>query len=344
MRQRTHAEFLSPAMGSSRRTLAFVVPTLTLGSSVIALGSSTMLAWSTIDPTSTSCTASANPATNFTAPAPAASGSITVTPAAAGATVYTLTCTGAGGTSASNSVTLFATSGTPAGDADAHPRIDLGRGGQIDHHHLELGERHELHGVGKLERDARRDAAARRSPRRSSAPRPSRWSVRISAARRRRSSVTLDATSALVKPPAPTLTLGASSITADTTTQLSWSSARRDQLHSLGEHERQSKRLERCPGAERHVHHHAGNCGHVRLQPDVLECRRQLADVDRDAHRDRPHDTGGGGGARSGVAVGARADASCFSGGGSMPGWPGPGSAAPLHQHPLDAAGVGART
>src|SRR6202044_3249433 len=38
-------------------------------------------------------------------------------------------------------------------------------------------------------------------------------------------SVSLDATSALVKPPAPTLTLGASSIAADTTTTLAWSSA-----------------------------------------------------------------------------------------------------------------------
>ena len=38
-------------------------------------------------------------------------------------------------------------------------------------------------------------------------------------------SVSLNATSAVVKPAAPTLTLGASSIPADTTTSLTWSSA-----------------------------------------------------------------------------------------------------------------------
>jgi hypothetical protein len=38
-------------------------------------------------------------------------------------------------------------------------------------------------------------------------------------------SVSLNATAALVKPPAPTLTLGKSSIAADTTTSITWSSA-----------------------------------------------------------------------------------------------------------------------
>jgi hypothetical protein len=203
---------------------AFVVPTLTLGASFIPFGSSTTLSWSTLDPTSTSCTAAANPATNFTAPTPAASGSITVTPAAAGATVYTFTCTGAASTSASNSATLFATSGTPP----AAPTLTLAST-QIR--------------VGQSTTISWNSATA------TSCTASGSWSGTLAAMGSETItpavigsetftlvcsnlggpsaavSVSLDATSAVVKPPAPTLTLGASKIAADTTTTLTWSSA-----------------------------------------------------------------------------------------------------------------------
>ena len=204
---------------------AFVVPTLTLAATSIPLGSSTTLAWSTLDPTSTSCTAAANPATNFTAPTPpATSGSLTVKPAAAGATVYTFSCTGAAGTSASSSVTLFATSGTPP----AAPTLTLAASSVA---------------VGKSTTISWSSVNA------TSCTASGSWSGTLAATGTQTItpsvvgtetftlvctnlggpsaavSVSLDATSALVKPPAPTLTLGASSVAADTTTTLTWSSA-----------------------------------------------------------------------------------------------------------------------
>jgi hypothetical protein len=202
---------------------AFVVPTLTLGASSIPFGNSTSLSWSTLDPTSTSCTAAANPATNFTPPTPAASGSITVTPAAAGATVYTFTCTGAAGTSAANSATLFATSGTPPAAPTltlASPQVRVGQSTTISWS----------------------SATA------TSCTASGTWSGTLAASGSETItpafigtetftlicsnlggpsaavSVSLDATSAAVIPPAPTLTLGASKIAADTTTTLTWSS------------------------------------------------------------------------------------------------------------------------
>jgi hypothetical protein len=202
---------------------AFVVPTVTLASSSIPFGSSTTLSWSTLDPTSTSCTAAANPATNFTAPAPAASGSLTVTPAAAGATVYTFTCIGAAGTSASGSATLFATSGTPP----ATPTLTLGA---------------TTIAVGKSTTITWSSASA------TSCTASGSWTGTLAASGSETitpaivgpetftlicsnlggpsaaASVTLDATSSLVKPAAPVLTLGATSIQAQTTTTLAWSS------------------------------------------------------------------------------------------------------------------------
>jgi hypothetical protein len=203
---------------------AFVVPTLTLGAALIPFGNSTTLAWSTLDPTSTSCTAVADPATNFTPPAPAASGSITVTPAAAGATVYTFTCTGAAGTSASNSATVFATSGAPP----ATPTLTLAAT-QV--------------AVGKSTTISWSSATA------TSCTASGSWSGTLAASGSEpitpavvgtetftlicsnlggpsaAASVSLDATAQLAKPSAPTLTLGASSIHAETTTTLTWSSA-----------------------------------------------------------------------------------------------------------------------
>jgi hypothetical protein len=201
---------------------AFVVPTLTLAATSIPFGSSTTLSWSTLD--ATSCTAAANPATNFTPPTPAASGTLTVTPAAAGATVYTLTCTGAGGISAANSATLFATSGTPP----VAPTLTLASPSVA---------------VGKSTTLSWSSATA------TSCTASGSWSGTLAATGSQTItpavigtetftlvcsnlggpsapvSVSLDATAAVVKPPAPTLTLGASSIPGQTTTTITWSSA-----------------------------------------------------------------------------------------------------------------------
>ena len=209
--------------GFIQANAAFVVPTLTLAATSIPFGSSTTLSWSTLDPTSTSCTASANPTTNFTPPTPAASGSLTVTPAAAGATVYTFTCTGAGGTSAANSVSLFATSGT----APVAPTLTLASP-SVE--------------VGKSTTISWNSATA------TSCTASGSWSGTLAATGSQTitpavvgtqtftlvcsnlggpspaASVSLNATAAVVKPPAPTMTLGAATIPAQTTTTLSWSS------------------------------------------------------------------------------------------------------------------------
>ena len=202
---------------------ALMVPTLTLGAALIPLGSSTTLAWSTLDPTSTSCTASANPATNFTPPAPAASGSITVTPAAAGATVYTFTCTGAGATSASNSVSLFATSGPPPGTptlALASSSVAVGKSSTIT---WSSADATSCVASGSWSGTLAASGSQTITPTVIGSETFTLvcWSLGGPSTS---ASVTLDATSALVPPPAPTLTLGATKISALTTTQLSWSS------------------------------------------------------------------------------------------------------------------------
>ncbi len=83
---------------------ALVVPSLSLASTSIALGSSTTLTWSSIY--ATGCTASGG-----WSGAQAANGSATLTPTAVGTATYTLTCTNASGTSAAGSASLTVTSG-----------------------------------------------------------------------------------------------------------------------------------------------------------------------------------------------------------------------------------------
>ncbi len=92
--------------GFIQADLALVVPTLTLGSNVIAQGSSTSLTWSTID--ATSCTASGD-----WSGAQNPNGTVTLTPVATGVTSYTLTCTNSTGTLAASTVTL-STGAAPA--------------------------------------------------------------------------------------------------------------------------------------------------------------------------------------------------------------------------------------
>jgi hypothetical protein len=202
---------------------AFVVPTLTLAAASIPFGSSTTLTWSTLD--ASSCTAAANPATNFTSPAaPATSGSLTVTPAAAGATVYTFTCTGAAGTSASNSVTLLATSGTPAIAptlALASTSVEVGKPTTIT---WSSANATSCTASGSWSGTLASSGSQTITPAVVGTETFTLICTNLggpSAA----VSVSLNATAALVKPPAPTLTLGASTIHADTTTSLTWSSA-----------------------------------------------------------------------------------------------------------------------
>jgi len=78
------------------------VPTLTLGSPSVAVGSSTTLAWSSVS--ATSCTASGAWSGTL-----ATSGSETITPSAVGPQTYSLTCSNAGGPSTAVSVILTAT-------------------------------------------------------------------------------------------------------------------------------------------------------------------------------------------------------------------------------------------
>jgi len=196
---------------------AFVVPTLTLAAASVPLGSSTTLTWSTLD--ASSCTASGG-----WSGAQTTSGSLTVTPASAGVTVYTLTCTGLAGASAANSASLTATSGAVA----VAPTLSLGSTSVA---------------VGKSTTITWSSANA------TSCTASGSWSGTLAAQGTQTItpaavgtetftlvcsnlggtsapvSVSLNATAALVKPPAPTLTLGASSIHADTTTSITWSSA-----------------------------------------------------------------------------------------------------------------------
>ena len=74
-------------------------PTLTLGSSSVAVGSSTTLTWSSAN--NQGCTASGT----WTGPE-ASTGSMTITPTAVGTQTYTLVCTNVAGTSPATSVTL----------------------------------------------------------------------------------------------------------------------------------------------------------------------------------------------------------------------------------------------
>ncbi len=264
---------------------AFVVPTITLGAASIPFGSSTTLAWSTLDPTSTSCTATANPATNFTPPAPAASGSITVTPAAAGATVYTLTCTGAAATSASNSVSLFATSGTPP----VAPTLTLASTSVA---------------VGKSTTISWSSATA------TSCTASGSWSGTLAASGSQTItpaaigsetftlvcsnlggpstavSVTLQATSALQPPPAPTLTLGATKISALTTTSITWSSAGATSCTASGNANANQSGWNGVQQPSATFTITPETAGTLRLQPDLLEYRGYLAHLERDPHRD----------------------------------------------------------
>ena len=83
-------------------------PTLTLGATSIAAGSSTTITWSSVN--TTGCTASGS-----WSGALAGSGNQSVTPTAAGTDTYSLTCANAAGSSTPVSVSLMVTAPPPSG-------------------------------------------------------------------------------------------------------------------------------------------------------------------------------------------------------------------------------------
>jgi Subtilase family len=197
---------------------ALVVPALTLTASSIPLGTSATLTWSSID--ATSCTAS-----GAWTGAQASSGSVVVTPTSAGSQTYTLTCANANasGIGAASSVTLTATSGAPP----AAPTLSLGSPS------LAVGKSTTLSwsSTGATSCTASGDWNGTLAVSGSQTITPSSVGTEVFSltcsnlgGNSPTSSVTLIATPALVAPPAPVVTLGASSIPADTTTTLSWTS------------------------------------------------------------------------------------------------------------------------
>jgi subtilase family protein len=194
---------------------AFAVPTLTLAASTIAFGGSTTLSWSTID--ASSCVASGG----WTG-SQATSGSVTVTPTVAGPTAYTLTCSNTAGTSAAGSAVLFATSGAPP----AAPSLSLSATS------IRAGQSATISWS-----DTATNCTASGS-----------WTGTLSASGDRTitptavgtetftlictnnggpsaaSSVTLTVTPEVAVPPAPVLTLGETSVPADSSLSITWSS------------------------------------------------------------------------------------------------------------------------
>jgi hypothetical protein len=196
---------------------AFVVPTLTLGAASVPLGSSTTLAWWSLD--ASSCTASGG----WSGAQTTRGSGFTVTPASAGVTVYTLTCTGPAG-SAANSVSLIATSGTVA----LAPTLTLGSTSVPVGHSTSISwssaNATSCTASGSWSGTLAAQGTQTITP---AAVGTETFTLACSnlGGTSAPVSVSLNATAAVVKPAAPTLTLGASSIPADTTTTIKWSSA-----------------------------------------------------------------------------------------------------------------------
>jgi len=213
----------SSGYGFIQADTSLVIPTLSLSAPSIALGSTATLTWTSVY--ATSCTASGSGSglsANWSG-AEATGGSVVLTPTAAGAQTYTLTCTNAFGTTAAETASLQVYSGTPP----AVPTLTLGSPSVA---------------VGSSTTLAWSSASA------TSCTAGGAWSGALAASGSETitptavgpqtytltcsnlggpsaaASVTLTATAETVVPAAPTLTLGAPSIPADTTTTISWSS------------------------------------------------------------------------------------------------------------------------
>ena len=214
----------SSGYGLIRADAALVIPTLSLSVPSIALGSTATLTWSSVS--ATSCTASASgsgTSVNWSG-ALAASGSLVLTPTAAGTQTYTLTCTNSVGTSASSSVVLPVTSGT----APATPTLTLGSAS------VEVGSSTTLAwsstGATSCTASGAWSGALAASGSETITPKAvgaQTFTLTCSnlGGPSAAANVTLTATPDPVAPAAPTLILGSSSIPADTTTTIAWSSS-----------------------------------------------------------------------------------------------------------------------
>jgi hypothetical protein len=214
----------SSGYGLIRADAALVIPTLSLSVPSIALGSTATLTWSSVS--ATSCTASASgsgTSVNWSG-ALAASGSLVLTPTAAGTQTYTLACTNSVGTSASSSIVLPVTSGT----APATPTLTLGSAS------VEVGSSTTLAwsstGATSCTASGAWSGALAASGSETITPKAvgaQTFTLTCSnlGGPSAAANVTLTATPDPVAPAAPTLILGSSSIPADTTTTIAWSSS-----------------------------------------------------------------------------------------------------------------------
>jgi hypothetical protein len=213
----------SSGYGFIQADTALVVPTLSLSVPSIALGSTATLTWTSVY--ATSCTASGSGSgisANWSG-AEAPTGSVTLTPTAAGAQTYTLTCTNAFGTSAAGTASLPVYSGTPP----ATPTLTLGSSSVAVGSSTTLAwssvSATSCTASGAWSGTLATSGSETITP---AAVGPQTYTLTCSnlGGPSASANVTLTATPETTTPAAPTLTLGASSIPADTTTTISWSS------------------------------------------------------------------------------------------------------------------------
>ena len=213
----------SSGYGFIQADSALVIPTLTLSAPSIELGSTATLTWTSVY--ATSCTASASGSglsANWSG-AEATSGSVVLTPTAAGTQSYTLTCTNAFGTTAAGTASLPVYSGTPP----AVPTLTLGLPAVAVASSTTLAwsstSATSCTAAGAWSGALATSGSETITP---TAVGPQTYTLTCSnlGGPSTAASVTLTATAETVVPAAPTLTLGASSIPADTTTTISWSS------------------------------------------------------------------------------------------------------------------------
>jgi Subtilase family len=223
----------SSGYGFIRADTALVIPTLSLSVPSIKLGSTATLTWTSVY--ATSCTASGSGSgisANWSG-ALATSGSAVLTPTAAGTQTYMLTCTNAFGTSAAGTASLPVYSGTPP----AVPTLTLGSSS------IAVGSSTTLAwssvSATSCTASGAWSGALAASGSETITPTyvgPQVYTLSCSNAGGPSEpvSVTLNATAATVLPAAPTLTLGAASIPADTTTTVSWNSTNANSCTASG--------------------------------------------------------------------------------------------------------------
>jgi hypothetical protein len=212
----------SSGYGFIQADTALVIPTLSLSVPSIALGSSATLTWTSVYATSCTAAGSGSGIGNWSG-TQATSGSIVLTPTAAGTQTYTLTCTNAFGTSAAGTATLPVYSGTPP----AVPTLTLGSSSVAVGSPTTLAwssaNATSCTASGAWSGTLAASGSETITP---SFVGPQTYSLTCSntGGPSTAASVTLSATPATAVPAAPTLTLGSSSIPADTTTTISWNS------------------------------------------------------------------------------------------------------------------------